>query len=380
MEIYDKLPQHETSTAAPPGPKVLILTAYTGGGHVSLAQAMKDTLGENYDTHMAAPLPSLIHRYYTWAERHSLRFWNANFYYSDNENAALRLHKTVTPLVRKRLIALIRQTEPQLIISAHPFLYYSLARASERLRKRVPLIFLLPEVEKIHSSWLTEKNADAYFVSTPEIIDQARASGIDEKRLHLTGRPVRQQFLHDYSASKSEILTAFDLDPSVFTVFLQGGAEGTAGTDRTVESILASNVPIQIILAVGTNRRLASRYAGVANLRILPFVEAIAPYMAAADLVAGKAGPTFIYEAIMLEKPFLATFFIPGQETLNLAFIERHNLGWVALEGEAQKHLVTRLATDPALLAEKIDSIRAFRAWNIQVNQTMYPLIKSLID
>jgi UDP-N-acetylglucosamine:LPS N-acetylglucosamine transferase len=380
MEIHDRLPQPGALTMTPPRAKVLILTAHTGGGHISLAQAMKDTLDENYAVEIAAPLPSIIHRYYTWAERHSLRFYELTFNSSDNEKAALRMHKIVTSLIQKRLKTLIEQVEPQLIISAHPFLYYSVARVNEQLSKRIPLVFLLPEPERIHSAWIAEKNADAYLVSDREVFDQALASGIDESRLYLTGRPVRKQFLQDYRASRSATLAAFDFDPALFTVFLQGGAEGTFGMDRTVQSILASNRPMQIILAVGTNKRLASRYAAVSNLRVLPFVETIAPYMAAADLVIGKAGPTFIYEAVMLEKPFLATFYIPGQETVNLAFLERHNLGWVCLEGEAQKQLITRLAADPALLTEKVNSIRAFRAWNIQANQTMYPLIESLVQ
>src|SRR5438874_13836922 len=113
---------------------------------------------------------------------------------------------------------------------------------------------------------------------------------------------VRELFLHDYTTSRSEILAAFNFDPAVFTLFLQGGAEGTAGMDRTVNSILASDVAIQIILAVGTNKRLATRYSGIANLRVLPYVKAIAPYIAATDLVVGKAGSTFIYDAIMREK------------------------------------------------------------------------------
>ena len=379
MEIYDEPSHHGASILKTRKPKVLILTSYTGGGHLSLAQSMKEILGDNYETDMAAPLPSIIHRYYTWAERHSLRFWERSFNFSDNEKAALRLHKMVTSLIHKRLLTLIQQSKPQLIISAHPFLYYSVARVNEHMPQRIPLVFLLPELERIHTSWLTEKNADAYLVSTQEIFEQALEYGIDESRLHLTGRPVREQFLQDYTTSRPEILAAFNFDPAVFTVFLQGGAEGTAGMDRTVNSILASDAAIQIILAVGTNKRLATRYSGIANLRVLPYVEAIAPYMAATDLVVGKAGPTFIYEAIMLEKPFLATFYIPGQETLNLQFIERHNLGWACLEVENQQQLVTKLARDPAIMAEKVDNIRAYRAWNIQVTRSIYPLIEGFI-
>ena len=380
MEIDDKPSQYGPSILRTPKPKILILTSYTGGGHVTLAQSIKDILGDNYETDFAFPLPSIIQRYYTWTERHAFNIWELSFNVTDNEQAALRIHKIVSSLIHKRLLALIEQSKPQLIISIHPFLHYSIARVNEEISQRIPLVFLLPELDYIHSAWLTEKTGDAYLMPTREIFNQALERGIDESRLHLTGRTVREQFLEDYTTSRSATLTGLNFDPAIFTVFLQGGGEGTAGIDKTVNSMLASDTPIQIILATGTNKRLAARYSGIANLKVLPYIETIAPYMAAADLVAGKAGPTFMYETIMLEKPFLATFYIPGQETLNLRFIERNNLGWVCLEAEAQKQLITRLARDPAIMAEKVNSIRAFRARNMQMNQAVYPLIERLVQ
>ena len=100
--------------------------------------------------------------------------------------------------------------------------------------------------------------------------------------------------------------------------------------------------------------------------------------MAAADVIIGKAGPNFIAEAVMLEKPFLATAFIPGQEAPNLIFLERYNLGWVCLDPAAQQELISRLASGPAVIAEKASSVRAHRAWNMQANQGIYPVIARL--
>src|SRR5207245_11249416 len=123
-----------------------------------------------------------------------------------------------------------------------------------------------------------------------EILAQARARGIDESRLHLTGMPVRVQFLQDYSAKRTATLTALGLDPAIFTVFLQGGAEGAAGIDQTVKSMLAPDRAIQILLAVGTNKQLASRFRAIDHLRLLPFTRTIASYTAPADTVACKSG------------------------------------------------------------------------------------------
>jgi processive 1,2-diacylglycerol beta-glucosyltransferase len=258
-------------------------------------------------------------------------------------------------------------------------LSYEVARVIERDAVKIPLIFQLSELEKVHSTWLTVKNADAYLVPTREIFAQARERGIDESRLHLTGMPVRRQFLEDYGANKHAILATLDFDPQVFTVFLQGGAEGAAGIDHTVQVMLTSGRPIQIILAVGTNKQLASRFAGIDHLSVLSFTKTIAPYMAAADVVIGKAGPNFIAEAIMLGKPFIATAFIPGQEAPNLRFLERHNLGWVCLAAATQQRVITSLVNDPSALTEKANSVRAYREWNLRANEQIYSVIERLV-
>jgi UDP-N-acetylglucosamine:LPS N-acetylglucosamine transferase len=361
-------------------PTILLLTALTGGGHLSLAMALQDILGEDYETHIVDPQPSIFRQYYTFAGRHSLRLWGLAYKYSDNEKAALRVHKTLTLLFQQRLHTLIERIKPQLIITTHTLLSYEITHVLVQRRASIPLVFQFSELEEVHATWLTVKNADTYLVPTREIFAQAQSQGIDESRLHLTGMPVRKQFLQEYKTSRTETLAGLDLDPAVFTVFLQGGAEGAAGLASTVQSILTVDSPVQIILAVGTNKQLAARFSGTTRLRVLPFTPTIAPYMATADVVIGKAGPNFIAEAMMLEKPFLATSFIPGQEAPNLAFLERNNLGWVCLEPAAQHDRIAELASDPAVLAEKVNSIRLYRAWNMQANQNTYPVITGLIS
>ena len=360
-------------------PKVLILTSLTGGGHLSLALALQDALGQDYETSIADPYPRVFHHYYTLVGRYFLNLWGLEYRYSDNQEAALCLHKTLTLLLRDRLSALIKRRRPQLIITTHTLLSYEVAQVIERVAPGLPLVFQLSELEEVHSTWLTVKDAHAYLIPTREILAQARTQHIDESRLHLTGMPVRAQFLQDYSAKRAAQLTALGLEPALFTVFLQGGAEGAAGIDQTVKSVLASNGSIQVILAVGTNTQLASRFSGMERLRVLPFTKTIAPYMAAADVVIGKAGPNFIAEAVMLGKPFLATAFIPGQEAPNLRFLERHNLGWVCLEPQAQQHLVATLLDNPSALAEKIASVQAYRVWNMRANRHIRPVIENIL-
>jgi UDP-N-acetylglucosamine:LPS N-acetylglucosamine transferase len=361
-------------------PTVLILTTHIGGGHLNLAQALKDMLEAHYEVVIVDPQPKSVEHFYTLVSRHLLKFLDWQFAFIDNEITSSWLHRVLTPFSCGRLLNIIEHIQPQIIITTHALLSYVTARANERRRKRVPLVFQLTDLERLHMTWFTEKQADAYLAPTREIFSQALAQGITESRLYLTGRPVRRQFLEISPGKRSETLAALDFDPAVFTVFLQGGAKGSAGVDRAIECLLGTGVPIQIILAVGNNKSMESRYTGVAQVKALSFTGTIAPYMAAADVIAGKAGASFIAEAFILEKPFIVTAFIPGQETPSLQFIERHNLGWVCPETTAQRELFTRIANNPGIIAEKVDSIRAYKAWNMQANQHIRLIIDRLLS
>ena len=360
-------------------PTILILTTHTGGGHLNLAQALKEILGMPYNVIIVNPQSDAVDRYYTFVSRHCKKWLDWQFTCTDNEIASLFLQRVVTLFDSSGILRVIKHVKPQLIITTHALLAYAATRANEQ-SLNVPLVFQLTDLGRLHMTWFIEKHADAYLAPTDEIFVQALKQGIDKNRLHLTGRPVRRQFLESGASVKEKTLATLGFDPEVFTVFLQGGAKGSAGVDRTVESMLAIGMPVQIMLAVGNNKGMASRYAGIKQVRVLPFTDIIAPYMAAADMIAGKAGASFISEAFTLEKPFLVTAFIPGQETPNLQFIERHNLGWVCLEPNAQKELFARITSNQGMIAEKKDSIRAYKAWNMQANQRIGPIVDRLLS
>jgi UDP-N-acetylglucosamine:LPS N-acetylglucosamine transferase len=358
---------------------ILILTTHTGGGHLNLAQALKGMLEARYEVVIVNPQSPLADHFYAAVSRHFLKFLAWQYTWTDNQISSLWLHRVVTLFDSRRILGIIEHVQPQLIIATHALLSYAIARANERRQKRVPLVFQLTDLGQVHMTWFSEKHVDAYFAPTREIFTQAQALGSDTNRLYLTGRPVRRQFWEASVEARGETLSALKLDPAIFTIFLQGGAKGSASVDRTIESLLSAGVPVQIMLAVGNNKEMAARYIGHEWIRTLPFTEIIAPYMAAADVIAGKAGASFISEAFVLEKPFLVTSFIPGQETANLQFIERHNLGWVCQGKAALQELLTMMASNQGMIAEKVASIRAYKAWNMQANQHICPIIDQLL-
>lgn len=365
--------------AGPTRPTILILISRSGGGHFNLAQALRDMLEDRYTVLIVDPQSPLVERGYTLVSRRFVPLLTWQFVLTDNPVAAWLLQKSLALLASKRFYRIIEEVQPSLIIATHALLSVALASANETGARRVPLVFQLTDLEAVHLSWFVEKHADAYLVPSREIFAQALRQGIARERLYLTGRPARRQFYETDAGEGAQTLRALGLDPAVFTLFLQGGAQGSASADRLISLILTTNLPVQVILAAGRNQGMAARYAGNARVRVLPFTENIAPYMAAAHAVAGKAGASFITEAFLLEKPFLVTSLIPGQETPNLRFIERYDLGWICLDQATQRELLAKLTSNSEIIEQKRRALQAYKAWNLAANQGIRPLIDRLL-
>jgi UDP-N-acetylglucosamine:LPS N-acetylglucosamine transferase len=358
--------------------RALILTSRTGGGHVSLAEALGDRLAARYDIEIADPQPTFFHTHYRLASRYALWLWAAEFQAINTPWRALQAHRVFTRLVARRLAELLDRVRPDIVLTTYPFLSHEALRVLERRAPRVPFAMLFTDPLDLHASWLTEHGADITLAPTRETYSQALAAGFDPARLSLTGWPVRAQFDTAGQTPRAETLARLGLSPERFTVFLQGGGEGAARFALTVENALAVGPQAQILLACGANAALLARFSNTPRVAALPFTKEIAPYMAAADLVMGKAGPNMLFEAVTLGKPFVATAYIPGQEAPNLRFIRKHGLGWVALRPAEQYSLLASLVEAPSLLAEMAATVNAYRAWNTAATATILPLIESL--
>lgn len=360
-------------------PVILILTIQNGGGHMNLAQSLKEMLETHYEVVIEEAQSSAANRWYAWGSRYSVGFLHWQYAFTDNRLLAFAFHLILTLLNYRRIKSIVERVQPQLIITTQAFLSYATARVNQHQPERVPLVFQLTDLGQVHMTYFTERHAAGYLAPTREIFAQAQKLGIKKDRLHLTGRPIRRQFLELPADGRSETLASLGLDPALFTVFLQGGAEASASADHVISDLMAVGAPVQIILATGNNKKIADHYADHKWVRVLPFIEQIAPYMVAADVIVGKAGASFISEAFTLEKPFIVTTFIPGQETPNLRFIEQHNLGWICLERATRQELLIKLANSPKMLTEKVESIRAYNAWNRQANQDTCLIIDQLL-
>jgi 1,2-diacylglycerol 3-beta-galactosyltransferase len=345
---------------------------------MSLATALQELLAPDITTVIAEPLPRLIAAQYRWMSRHARWLWAAGYSLTDTPTRALVLHQCFARLFAPALGELLRRRRYRLVITTYPFLSYEVKRALDRLPRPVPFIALFADPERVHHAWLTERHTAATLAPTHETYLQALKAGFAPDRLYSTGWPVRRQFCDAELPPRAATLGSLGLDPDQFTVFVQGGGEGSAGFAQCMTALLMAGAP-QIILAVGTNQRLGEQFRGAPGVRIIAYTPLIAPLMASSDVVIGKAGPNTLIEATMLGKPFIATTYIPGQEEGNLAFIQRHELGWVALDMREQRQIVESLKTAPTQIAQMSASVGRYRAWNAAATKQIRTVVSAAL-
>lgn len=321
----------------------------------------------------------MFHWHYRMVSRYALWLWAAEFQLIDKPWWALQAHRAFTCTVATILNRAIQRIQPDLIITTYPFLTYEVVQTLQKLGQEIPLVKLFADPSRVHSSWLTERNAAATLAPTHETYVQALSAHFDPARLHHVSWPVRDQFYHVDGSQRAEMLERLGLHCAGFTIFLQGGGEGATQLGRTVEHILDVDPNLQVILATGTNCRLHMHFSGVKNVSALPFTKEIAPYMAAADVIMGKVGPNMLFEAVTLGKPFIATSYIPGQEEANLEFIRHHQLGWVALKRGQQEILLKKLLVNPHELEAMRTTVAAYREQNAKGADLIVPMIEKLL-
>src|SRR5512134_1064428 len=174
--------------------KVLIFTSKTGGGHISLAEALKDLLQGEFAVEMIDPQPGIIHWHYRMVSRHALWLWAAEFKASDAPQRALASHRLFTMLFARNVGDVLKRAQPDLVMSTYPFLTYEVVQALRSSGQRAPFAMLFSDPNGVHVSWLTERRAQAAFAPTQETYDQAAKAGFLPGQLHLTGWPVRREF------------------------------------------------------------------------------------------------------------------------------------------------------------------------------------------
>ncbi len=320
-------------------PRVLILFSDTGGGHRAAARALTDAL-KLFDptclVTVADPLmaqgPTVVRRLaslYSPMIQRSRVAWGAVYHTSNTQPTFAAIRAVFGRGVRRSTVELIKQHDPDVVLSVHPLLNHMTYQAIQKSGRPRALMTVITDLVDFHRGW-TFSRADLVVAPTELARKVAIRRRVPADRVKVLGLPVDLRFRPPAPGEKEALRRRFGLDESRFTILVVGGAAGAGGLMKQVAALTDQPHQWQVVAVCGRNEKLRRRLAGLGFATptlVLGFVDYMPELLRACDVIVTKAGPGAIAEALATGLPLVITGFLPGQETPNVDFVVRSGVG-----------------------------------------------------
>ncbi|MBS1839795.1 MAG: UDP-N-acetylglucosamine--LPS N-acetylglucosamine transferase [Acidobacteria bacterium] len=314
-------------------PRVLLLSASSGAGHVRAAQALEkafaargDCIVEHVDVihHVSKVFQRLYDKTYIGMIRRAPELMGLLYKRTDNPWEKMRTRLAVDRLNTQPMIRMLKRVQPDLCIATHflPGEIIAWLKAKKKLRAHNAVVVTDYDV---HAMWLC-RTVDRYYVAIPEAAEYLAGIGVPREILRITGIPVDPLF--SVPLEQSTARKQLGLDKNAPVILIAAGGYGIGPVEQLVRDLLALQKPWQIVAIAGKSEQVKKKLddisARAGNLlsgspRLVPvgFTKEMDQYMAAADLLVGKAGGLTTSEALSRALPMALIEPIPGQEERN---------------------------------------------------------------
>ena len=277
--------------------------------------------------------------------------WRSLYRITDNPIRYRLVECLALPFMRPRLRKMLERTRPDAVISVLPTLSHAIHSTLTDLGRMTTLGVVVADLVTIHAGW-RYRGTTWYATHTEEARQSFIAAGIDPQSVFAFGLPIGRSF-RPPPAGRSSLRQELGLPLDQPVVLIAGGASGAGSIEATATACITSNISAHWVIFAGRNERLyrrLTRRTQNSSCRILRFVDNMADWMHAADVLVTKAGPSTIVEAIQCGLPLVLTGALP-QEVGNVAYVKSNNLGLVATTPQEVVACVGRILTDCTLSA-----------------------------
>lgn len=306
----------------PNGPKILIISSDTGGGHRSAAAAIVAGVesfvkGESYairtiraieeSHHLAAKMVAI----YNWLLRNK-QHWMKYYYWLIN-----RLRPDTREFFYKRTVGYVagqfQKWCPHVVVSVHPLTQHMFARVLKELglADRIPLVTVVTDpYYGFWKGWACD-DVRLYLVASDDARRQLIDYGIPSERIKISGMPVHPKFSFPGDDAARVARTALGLDPEKFTVFLNAGWEGGGNIPQILRELVRGELDVQAIFLAGKNEALRSEAELVAAdakfpVKVIGYSDEVEQLMRAASVMVSKLGGLTTFEALNSRVPIIA--------------------------------------------------------------------------
>ena len=349
--------------------KIMIFYAAYGGGHLSAARSIKENIEANY-TDVEVKLVDCMEytnkvinkvttRAYSEMAKKAPRTWG-KVYWKSQSGPLAQISTTSNKLLSIKLNKLLKDFQPNLIISTHPFAS-TMCAYLKKLGKLDTKIATIMTDYAPHDQWLVfNKYVDYFFVSHEGMKKQLHNKGIPNEKIYATGIPLSNKFLLKYDKAKT--LQNFGLSPNRKTVLFFGGGEFGLGKTQTFnifKSFVECHQNIQIVAIAGKNQKMKKSFEHLINeldkqeyIKVLEYTDKIPELMSISDLVVTKPGGLTTTESLASGLPIVVINPIPGQEEENAAYLEKNKVAiWIKKDDNVEE-ILKNLFSNPDKMQE----------------------------
>lgn len=401
--------------------KVVILSASTGGGHMSAAKAINEYLSEKgveskvVDTleYISPLLNKTVTEIYEFLAKKYPHVWKI-MYNTSNHRIVNKIVMSSNSLISRKLLPLINAYKPDLIIATHPFATEMISKLKLSNKINTPMICVMTDYAP-HRTWINS-GVNAYVVANDDMIETMENMGADRSTIHSFGIPVDENFFG--KKNKSKILTEIGLSPDIPTILIMAGSCGFANMEQIYRNLQTSSLRFQIIIITGKNPRLYGNmknlisgveienkhrfipkfktpHLNLKNLRIFKkltkkpteklvvtkptkiiyFTNEVSKYMAASDLIITKPGGLTISEALACNLPMALFDAIPGQEEENADFLVSNKMAVKLDCPNNNVEIIEALLKNP----EKLNNMK-FNCENFDKSNSLENIYNLIVD
>jgi processive 1,2-diacylglycerol beta-glucosyltransferase len=317
-------------------PRVLILSASVGAGHLRAAQAVELALRETAPRATVRNLDVLeltnraFRHLYGRAyldlvnkAPHVLGYFYDLLDRPHRKNSARdRLRLALEKLNLRRFIAFLKDQPWDLVINTH-FLPAEIIAALRRKNElTLPQVTVTTDFET-HRLWVNQP-CDHYFTATGEGARYLISFGVPESDVTVSGIPIHPVFskAKDQAATRKKLGLAGDRP----VVLQLAGGFGVGPIAKLYQALLSVRRPLDVVAVTGRNEKVKAQLEalpteGRHRTRVLGFTDQIDEWMAAADLVVSKPGGLTTSETLARGAVMVIVNPIPGQESRNSDFL-----------------------------------------------------------
>ncbi len=319
--------------------RILILTADTGFGHRSAANALVSALEQYHadecEVTLLNPLDDRRAPFflrdaaadYDRLIRNVPELYRLGYDISDNEVSSLILESLLTVSLFEIMRDMVRKNDPDVIVTTYPAYQSPLVAYFTIYRCHIPLISVVTDLANVHRIWFNPE-VDLCLSPTSEVQTLALENGIAENKVHLTGIPVSPVFSR-LKQEKSELRRNLGWDPDLPT-FLAVGSRRVAQLVQILNVFNHFGCPLQVVAVAGKDEELYAQLKKIdwhIPAHVYNFVSNMPQFMLASDAIICKAGGLVVTEALAAGLPILLIDMLPGQEEGNRDYVLEKGAG-----------------------------------------------------